>query len=354
MLKKILVTGGAGYIGSHTCVEMIKSGRYEPIVYDNLSNSSEESLVRVERITGHSLQFIKGDIRDSQKLDRIFKTHNIDAVVHFAGLKSVGESVERPMRYYDNNIAGSIVLFNVMKHNHVERIVFSSSATVYGDPARLPIQENFPLSATNAYGRSKLFIEMILSDIQQANPHWSVTLLRYFNPVGAHKSGMIGEDPNDTPNNLMPYISRVALGQYPQLSIFGGDYPTSDGTGVRDFIHVVDLAKGHVKALNAFERDSAERLLKVNLGTGEGYSVLQLVDTFKKVSGREIPYKIIERRPGDVASCYADASFAKQVLGWQAELGVEAMCQDTWRWQQMNPNGYQVDEPSDVEEVAFG
>lgn len=341
-MKNILVTGGAGYIGSHTCVELIQSGQFKPIVYDNLSNSSLVALDRVKQITGEAVTFIEGDIRDADKLDQVFSEYNIDAIIHFAGLKAVGESVEKPLMYYDNNISGSVTLFNAMKAHNVKRIVFSSSATVYGDPATVPIQEHFPLSATNAYGRSKLFIEDILRDINHADPAWDVALLRYFNPVGAHKSGLIGEDPSGIPNNLMPYIARVAIGQYPELSVFGGDYPTPDGTGVRDFIHVVDLAKGHVKALQAFEQTRDERLFTVNLGTGEGYSVLDLVKAFEKASGKTVAYKIVDRRAGDIACCYADPALATELLGWNAELGVDEMCEDTWRWQQENPKGFKV------------
>lgn len=339
-MKKILVTGGAGYIGSHTCVELIESGEYQPIIVDNLCNSSEIAIDRVEELTGSRPIFYQGDIRDEAILQTIFTEHTIDAVIHFAGLKAVGESVEKPLMYYDNNIAGSINLFAQMKQHNVKRIVFSSSATVYGDPASVPISEDFPLSATNAYGRSKLFIEEILQDIHRADNQWNVALLRYFNPVGAHKSGRIGEDPSDTPNNLMPYIARVAVGQYPALSVFGGDYPTHDGTGVRDYIHVVDLAKGHVKALQAFDSQAVENLFIVNLGTGQGYSVLDMVQAFEQASGQQVAYNIVERRAGDIAECFANPELAKRLLGWEAEQTLQAMCDDTWHWQKNNPQGY--------------
>ena len=337
----ILVTGGAGYIGSHTCIELLAAG-YTPIVFDNLCNSSTVSLDRVKQITGKTITFIEGDIRDSEHLDQVFQKHDIYGVIHFAGLKAVGESVEKPFMYYDNNIAGSISLFDAMNRNNVKRIIFSSSATVYGDPETVPILENFPVSATNPYGRSKLHIEEILSDIYVSDKSWNIALLRYFNPVGAHESGLIGEDPNDIPNNLMPYVSGVAVGRYEQLSVFGGDYPTPDGTGVRDYIHVVDLAKGHVKALQAFENDGVDNLYTVNLGTGKGYSVLEMVEAFSNASGKEVAYKIVERRPGDIACCYADPSLAKQLLGWEAKYGVQEMCDDTWRWQSNNPMGYKT------------
>ncbi len=335
----ILVTGGAGYIGSHTCIELIEAG-FKPIVLDNLCNSSTISLDRVKQITGETVPFFEGDIRDPEILDRIFSEYDIYGVIHFAGLKAVGESVAEPFKYYDNNISGSVCLFNAMQRNHVKRIIFSSSATVYGDPATVPITEDFPVSATNPYGRSKLHIEEILQDIYVADDQWNIGLLRYFNPVGAHKSGLIGEDPNDIPNNLMPYISQVAVGRLEQLSVFGGDYPTPDGTGVRDYIHVVDLAKGHVKALQAFENDKVDNLYTVNLGTGKGYSVLEMVKAFADASGREIKYRIVERRPGDIACCYADTHLAKELLGWEAQYGIQEMCDDTWRWQSNNPQGY--------------
>jgi len=337
----ILVTGGAGYIGSHTCIELLAAG-YTPIVLDNLCNSSTVSLDRVEQITGKKITFIEGDVRDPKILDDTFSKYDIYGVIHFAGLKAVGESVAKPFMYYDNNIAGSICLFNAMNRNNVKRIIFSSSATVYGDPATVPIEENFPVSATNPYGRSKLHLEEILRDIYVSDTEWNVGLLRYFNPVGAHPSGLIGEDPNDIPNNLMPYISGVAVGRYEKLSVFGDDYDTADGTGVRDYIHVVDLAKGHVKALQAFEDTNVESLYTVNLGTGIGYSVLEMVNAFAKASGKEVAYKIVERRPGDIACCYANPALAKKLLGWHAEYGIQAMCDDTWRWQSNNPMGYKT------------
>ncbi len=337
--KNILVTGGAGYIGSHTCIELLKAG-YTPIVYDNLCNSSTVSLDRVKEISGETITFIEGDVRDAKGLDNVFQEHDIYGVIHFAGLKAVGESVEKPIMYYDNNIAGSVCLFDSMNRNNVKRIIFSSSATVYGDPETVPIKEDFPVSATNAYGRSKLHIEEILSDIYVSDDSWNIALLRYFNPVGAHISGLIGEDPNDIPNNLMPYISQVAVGRLDKLSVFGGDYPTTDGTGVRDYIHVVDLAKGHVKALQAFENDKVDDLYTVNLGTGMGYSVLDMVKAFSEASGQEVAYEIVDRRPGDIACCYADPVMAKELLGWEAENGIQEMCDDTWRWQSNNPKGY--------------
>ena len=339
--KNVLVTGGAGYIGSHTCIELIAAG-FTPIVIDNFSNSSAISLQRVAELTGQGVTFYEGDIRDRDFLDTVMQAHTIDSVIHFAGLKAVGESVEMPLEYYDNNISGSIILFNAMRDHGIKKVVFSSSATVYGDPQSLPIKEDFPLSATNPYGRSKLFIEDILRDIYFSDDTWKVSLLRYFNPVGAHKSGRIGEDPNDIPNNLIPYIARVAVGQYDYLSVFGGDYDTPDGTGVRDYIHVVDLAKGHVKALQAFEKTELDNLLTVNLGTGQGYSVLDMVKAFEKSSGNTVAYKIVARRAGDIATCYADPAYAKQILGWSAQCGLTEMCDDTWRWQSQNPQGYPV------------
>lgn len=336
----ILVTGGAGYIGSHTCIELLSAG-YTPIVLDNLCNSSTVSLDRVKQITGKEITFIEGDIRDSKILDQVFDQYDIYGVIHFAGLKAVGESVAKPFMYYDNNIAGSICLFDAMNRHNVKRIIFSSSATVYGDPATVPIEEHFPTSATNPYGRSKLHLEEILRDIYVSDKDWNIGLLRYFNPVGAHPSGLIGEDPNDIPNNLMPYISGVAVGRYAELSVFGDDYDTEDGTGVRDYIHVVDLAKGHVKALQAFENNKVDNLYTVNLGTGIGYSVLDMVNAFASASEKEVAYKIVDRRPGDIACCYANPALAKELLGWQAEHGVKAMCEDTWRWQSNNPRGYE-------------
>ncbi|WMP17918.1 UDP-glucose 4-epimerase GalE [Thiothrix lacustris] len=338
--KKILVTGGAGYIGSHTCVELLAAG-FQVVVLDNLCNSSPESLCRVAEISGQaSIPFYEGDIRDPVLLDRIFKEQAIYSVIHFAGLKAVGESVEKPLEYYDNNVAGTVSLLQAMQQHGVRNIVFSSSATVYGDPHTTPIQEHFPLSATNPYGRSKLMIEEMLGDLYKAESTWKIALLRYFNPVGAHESGKIGEDPQGVPNNLMPYIARVAVGQYECLSVFGGDYPTQDGTGVRDYIHVVDLAKGHVKALEAFLRGDVPNLLLINLGTGQGYSVLDMVKAFAEASGREVPYRIVARRAGDIACCYADPALAEQLIHWKAEKNLVEMCQDTWHWQKHNPQGY--------------
>jgi len=336
---KILVTGGAGYIGSHTCIELIEAG-YTPIVYDNLSNSSTTSLDRVKVITGQSVTFVKGDIRDTDTLQQTIKAHDIEAVIHFAGLKAVGESVAEPLKYYDNNVAGSVKLLETMQVCGVRNIIFSSSATVYGDPASVPIMEDFPISATNPYGQSKLMVEEMMRDLYASDKRWNIALLRYFNPVGAHESGLIGEDPSDIPNNLMPYISGVAVGRYEKLSVFGDDYQTPDGTGVRDYIHVVDLAKGHVKALQAFDKPDVDGLFTVNLGTGKGYSVLDMVNAFTAASSKEVAYQVVERRPGDVACCYADPALAEKLLGWRAEKGIVAMCEDTWRWQSNNPNGY--------------
>ena len=335
---QILVTGGAGYIGSHTCVELLSAG-YEILVVDNLSNSSSESLKRVEKITGRQVPFVQADVLDPEALRKLFKEHDFAAVIHFAGLKAVGESVEQPLRYYENNVAGTLNLCRVMGEFGCKNLVFSSSATVYGDPASVPIDESFPLHATNPYGRTKLMIEEILTDLVAADPEWHVALLRYFNPVGAHESGLIGEDPRGIPNNLLPYIAQVAVGQRDKLQVFGDDYPTADGTGVRDYIHVVDLARGHLSALQLMEKQP--RSLTVNLGTGQGYSVLQMVDAFEQASGRSVPYVITARRPGDIATCYADPSFALDLLGWQASRNLEQMCTDAWRWQSMNPKGYQ-------------
>lgn len=333
----VLVTGGAGYIGSHTCVELLEAGR-DLLVLDNLSNSSEESLARVATITGKQPQFIQGDIRDRSCLDRIFTDYDISAVIHFAGLKAVGESCQLPLKYYENNIGGTITLCQAMQAAGVYQLVFSSSATVYGDPASVPISEDFPTSATNPYGRSKLVIEEILKDLYTSDDRWQIALLRYFNPVGAHASGLIGEDPNGIPNNLLPYISQVAIGRLEKLSVYGGDYPTPDGTGVRDYIHVVDLALGHLKALEALEKTPG--LITCNLGTGQGYSVLEMVRAFEQASGRPVPYQITERRPGDIAECYAHPASALDILGWQATKGLDAMMADAWRWQSQNPNGY--------------
>lgn len=333
----ILITGGAGYIGSHTCVELLNRNE-DIVVVDNLSNSSHESLERVEKITGQKLDFYQIDLRDEAGMREIFKTHKIDSVVHFAALKAVGESVTMPLAYYDNNITGTLMLLSLMAEFGVKNIVYSSSATVYGDPARVPITEDFPLHPTNPYGWTKAMTEQILMDLQAADPAWNVILLRYFNPVGAHKSGTIGESPNGIPNNLMPFISQVAVGKLEELNVFGDDYPTDDGTGVRDYIHVVDLAKGHLAAIDTFSRNPGLQIY--NLGTGQGYSVLELVRAFEKASGRKVPYKVVSRRPGDIASCFADPGKANRELGWQAELGIEEMCEDTWRWQSANPEGY--------------
>ena len=334
---KILVTGGAGYIGSHTCIELIKAG-YDVVVVDNLCNSSLESLRRVESLVGCNIPFHEVDVRDKAALTQVFKQHSIDGVIHFAGLKAVGESVEKPIEYYDTNVGGTFILANVMREFGCKMFIFSSSATVYGDPRTVPIKENFPLSVTNPYGRSKLMVEEFLQDVFVADDRWHIVLLRYFNPIGAHKSGLIGEDPNDIPSNLIPYISQVAAGKLEKLSIFGGDYDTSDGTGVRDYIHVVDLAKGHIKALQALK--NRPQVLTVNLGTGNGYSVLDMVKAFEKVSGKGVPYQIVDRRPGDIATCYADPAYAAERLGWKAECELDEMCEDTWRWQSQNPDGY--------------
>ncbi|WP_131111415.1 UDP-glucose 4-epimerase GalE [Sulfuricystis thermophila] len=330
-----LVTGGLGYIGSHTAVELLAAGHRVRII-DNLSNSKPAVLERISEITGSRPEFVRGDIRDRTALRAALK--GCDAVIHFAGLKAVGESVTQPLRYYDNNVSGSITLFETMAETGVKTVVFSSSATVYGDPVSVPIREDVPLSATNPYGRSKLMIEDILRDLHRAEPDWKIALLRYFNPVGAHPSGRIGEDPNGIPNNLMPYVAQVAVGKLPCLSVFGNDYPTPDGTGVRDYIHVVDLAKGHLAALAALERQGG--LLTVNLGTGRGYSVLEMVKAFEAASGRKVPYRIAPRRPGDVATCYADPTRAAELLGWRAEKDLAAMCADAWRWQSANPDGF--------------
>jgi UDP-glucose 4-epimerase len=335
----ILVTGGAGYIGSHTCVELLSAG-YEIIVLDNYSNSKPESLDRVKEITGKDFTFYEVDLLNRSGLEEVFSNHSIDAVIHFAGLKAVGESVSIPLHYYHNNITGTLILCDVMKQYGVKNLVFSSSATVYGMPDRVPISEDFPLSATNPYGRTKLMIEEILRDLFVADNSWSIALLRYFNPIGAHESGRIGEDPSGIPNNLMPFITQVAVGKLKELQVFGNDYDTVDGSGVRDYIHVVDLALGHLKALERVV--SSKGVDAFNLGTGTGYSVLEIVAAFEQAAGVNIPYKIVERRPGDVAVCYADPSKAKNELGWTAERGIEDMCQDSWRWQEKNPNGYET------------
>ena len=357
MKNKILVTGGAGYIGSHTCIALHQAV-YDIVVYDNLSNSSREAINRVSTLIGQPIEFIEGDIRDTELLKQVFAEHPFFGVIHFAGLKAVGESVAKPLLYYNNNVSGSITLLEAMAEANVKNLVFSSSATVYGDPEVLPIDETSPRSCTNPYGQSKLTVEHILEDLAATNEGWNLIPLRYFNPVGAHPSGQIGEDPNDIPNNLMPYISQVAVGKLEKLSIFGNDYPTVDGTGVRDFIHVTDLAQGHVAALNylqqqvglkkigsdkdSFHKGSSVGFLPINLGTGKGTSVLELVTAFSEVSGQNIPYQFSARRAGDIASCYASADKAKELLGWEAKLSITAMCQDTWRWQSMNPNGYNI------------
>lgn len=334
----ILVTGGAGYIGSHACVELLNSG-FEVVVIDNLSNSNEEALKRVEEITGKSIKFYKEELLNWDALEEIFNKEKIDAVMHFAGLKAVGESVSQPIRYYNNNITGTLVLCEVMNKYGVKNLVFSSSATVYGNPHTVPIDEEFPLSATNPYGRTKLMIEEMLRDLYIADNNWNIAILRYFNPIGAHASGRIGEDPKGIPNNLVPYIAQVAIGKRDKLSVYGNDYPTADGTGVRDYIHVVDLVLGHLKALEKLRSNPG--VVTYNLGTGIGYTVLEVVEAFSKTSGREIPYEIVERRPGDIAACYADPSKAMTELGWCAEKGLEEMCKDSWNWQNGNPNGYE-------------
>jgi UDP-glucose 4-epimerase len=336
----VLVTGGAGYIGSHTCLQLLQSG-YNIVVLDNFSNSQPVSLARVKQLSGVDFPTISGDIRDKSALRDLFMRYAITSVIHFAGLKAVGESTEKPMLYYDNNVAGSLSLFEVMAEFGVKTIVFSSSATVYGDPASVPIREDFPLSATNPYGQTKLMIEHMLRDIYHADTSWRVGILRYFNPIGAHESGMIGEDPNGIPNNLLPYVSQVAVGKLKKLRVFGNDYPTPDGTGVRDYIHVVDLADGHLAALRYLEKSSD--LLTVNLGTGIGYSVLDVVNAFSSESGIEIAYEFMPRRAGDVALNYADPTLAKTLLGWTATRNLAQMCADTWRWQSQNPQGYKTE-----------
>lgn len=333
----ILVTGGAGYIGSHTCVELLNAG-YEVIVADNLCNSSEESLARVKKITGKDIRFYKVDLLWEKELREIFQKEKIEAVIHFAGLKAVGESVQKPLEYYHNNITGTLVLLHIMREFGVKNIVFSSSATVYGKPETVPIKEDFPLSATNPYGKTKLMLEDILRDLYQADSSWNIILLRYFNPIGAHKSGTIGEDPQGIPNNLIPYITQTAVGKLETVGVFGNDYDTPDGSGVRDYIHVVDLAEGHVKAVEKLAGQPGIRTY--NLGTGIGYSVFDMIKAFSQVCGKEIPYVIKPRRPGDIAVCYADASLAKEELDWSAKRGLDEMCEDAWRWQENNPMGY--------------
>lgn len=340
--KTILVTGGAGYIGSHTVVQLLNAG-HQVVILDNLCNSKCEVINRIQNITARRPEFILGDIRDRATLRGLFNAHKIDAVIHFAGLKAVGESVAEPLKYYDNNVSGSVVLFEEMARAGVKTLVFSSSATVYGDPASVPIREDFPLGATNPYGQSKLMVEAILADLYKSDPSWSIARLRYFNPVGAHVSGMIGEDPSGIPNNLMPFVAQVAVGKREKLAVFGNDYPTPDGTGVRDYIHVDDLAAGHLAALNALQKPT---LLTVNLGTGRGYSVLEMIKAFEAASGKPVPYDIVARRPGDIAACYAEPSLAKQLLGWEAEHDIDRMCADTWRWQSLNPLGFQATNPT--------
>jgi UDP-glucose 4-epimerase len=336
----IVVTGGAGYIGSHTCIELLQAG-HDLTVFDNFSNSHPESLERVQRITGKRLRIIRGDIRDREALVTALRESGAHAVIHFAGLKAVGESVQQPLSYYDNNVVGSLRLLEAMGSCGVKMLVFSSSATVYGDPQRLPLTEDHPLSATNPYGQTKLTVEHLLRDVQHSDSSWRIGILRYFNPVGAHESGLIGEDPQGTPNNLMPFVAQVAIGRRPHLNVFGEDYPTPDGTGVRDYIHVVDLAIGHLKALEALGRATHQtECLTVNLGTGTGYSVLEIVRAFEQASGKSVTYKIAPRRPGDVAACYADPNKAAALLDWQANRTLADMCADTWKWQSLNPHGY--------------
>ncbi|MCX4190750.1 UDP-glucose 4-epimerase GalE [Methylophaga sp. OBS3] len=339
-IKTVLVTGGAGYIGSHICVELLDAG-YDVVVVDNLSNSRFAVIERIERITAKKVHFYHQDVREAEALSEVFKAHSIDAVIHLAGLKAVGESCAEPIRYYQNNLDSTLVLLQVMQQANVGNFVFSSSATVYGDPETVPMDESFPLFATNPYGRSKLFIEQMLADVVQSRPElFKVALLRYFNPAGAHPSGLIGEDPAQIPNNLLPYVTQVAIGKLEKLSVFGSDYPTVDGTGVRDYIHVIDLARGHVKALQFLEKQSAGMCTPINLGAGHGYSVLEIVKTFELVTGISIPYELVDRRAGDVAIYYANASLASALLGWKTEKTLEDMLIDAWRWQQQNPEGY--------------
>lgn len=336
---KILVTGGAGYIGSHTCVELLNAG-HEVVVIDNLSNSNSESLNRVKEITGRDLQFYQYDLLDIPKVDKVFRENKIDSVIHFAGLKAVGESVQMPLKYYYNNLMSTINLLEIMREHEVFNLVFSSSATVYGMPEKVPITEDFPLSATNPYGSTKLMIEQILNDLYRSDDRFSIVILRYFNPIGAHKSGKIGENPRGIPNNLLPYISQVAVGRLDSVKVLGNHYPTKDGTGVRDYIHVVDLSLGHLKAIE--RKSNCKGVHTYNLGTGTGYSVLDMIKAFEKACGKPIPYVIAEARPGDIAECYSDPRKAKQELGWSAERQIEEMCEDAWRWQKMNPNGYET------------
>ena len=337
-MSSILVTGGAGYIGSHTTLALLQAG-YEVVVLDNLCNSSAESLKRVAHLAGRELAFVQGDIRDRAVLDRLFDEHAVEAVLHFAGLKAVGESVAQPLRYYDNNVHGSQVLLQACADAGVFNVVFSSSATVYGEPAQMPISEACPVGKpTNPYGRSKLMVEDMLRDVAASDPRWRIAILRYFNPVGAYEGGQIGEDPNGIPNNLLPYIAQVAVGKLPELAVFGNDYPTPDGTGVRDYIHVVDLAEGHLRALEALETRTGTHVW--NLGTGQGYSVMEMVRAFEAASGKSVPYRLAQRRPGDIATCYADPAKAERELGWKARRGLDEMMRDAWRWQSMNPDGY--------------
>lgn len=337
-MSTILVTGGAGFIGSHTCVELLDAG-YDVVVVDNLCNASKESIKRVEKITGKTVKFYEADIADTELMNKVFDENDIYGVIHFAGLKAVGESVQKPLEYYKNNISGTLEMCDVMRKHGVKNIIFSSSATVYGDPEIIPITEECPKGqCTNPYGWTKSMLEQILTDIQKADNEWNVILLRYFNPIGAHKSGLIGEDPNGIPNNLMPYITKVATGQLPRVNVFGNDYPTPDGTGVRDYIHVVDLAVGHVNAIEKLKENPGVKVY--NLGTGKGYSVLEVIKNFSEASGIDIPYVIAERRAGDIAECYSDASLAKKELGWEAKYGIREMCADSWNWQKNNPNGY--------------
>ena len=334
---RILVTGGAGYIGSHTCVALLDAG-HEVVVVDNLSNSKEVAIERVREITGCAVDFHRVDLLDRPALEQVFARALVDAVIHFAGFKAVGESVKIPLRYYHNNLTGTFILCEVMAAAGCRNLVFSSSATVYGDPHAVPITEDFPLTATNPYGRTKLMLEQILRDVQAADARWNIALLRYFNPVGAHPSGRLGEDPNGIPNNLVPFIAQVAVGKLRELAVYGDDYPTPDGTGVRDYIHVVDLALGHVRALEKLQANSG--VFACNLGTGRGYSVLEMIAAFEKAAGRKIAHKIVPRRRGDVAACYANPALARAELGWEAKLGIDEMCADTWRWQSQNPNGF--------------
>lgn len=334
------MTGGAGYIGSHTVVQLLDAG-HQVVILDNLCNSKREVISRIETITGRRPEFILGDIRDRAALRSVFGVHQIDAVIHFAGLKAVGESVAEPLKYYDNNVSGSVVLVEEMARAGVKTLVFSSSATVYGDPAWVPIREDFPLGASNPYGQSKLMVETILADLYKADPSWAIARLRYFNPVGAHESGLIGEDPSGIPNNLMPFVAQVAVGKRQKLAVFGNDYPTPDGTGVRDYIHVDDLASGHLAAIKAMEKSG---LVTVNLGTGRGYSVLEMIQAFEAASGKPVPYDIVTRRPGDIAACYADPTLAKELLDWEAQHDIDRMCADTWRWQSSNPMGFVPDQ----------